>query len=48
MQLRVSARGPVVFARLLIGLIVLICSEVFSGASLGVGLWNPWTLVVTF
>jgi hypothetical protein len=48
MQPQESARGPVVFARLLIGLIVLICSEVFSGASLGVGLWNPWTLVVTY
>jgi len=41
-------RGGVVFPRLLIGLIVLICAEVFSGASLGVGLWNPWTLIVTF
>ena len=41
-------RFGVVFPRLLIGLIVLICAEVFSGASLGVGLWNPWTLVVTY
>ncbi|MHB0958910.1 MAG: hypothetical protein ACYC0X_14800 [Pirellulaceae bacterium] len=40
--------GPVVFPRLLIGLIVLICAEVFSGASLGPGLWNPWTLIVTY
>ncbi len=38
----------ILFARLLIGLIVLICAEVFSGASLQVGLWNPWTVVVTF
>jgi hypothetical protein len=38
----------VVFARLLIGLIVLICAEVFSGASLRIGLWNPWTLLVTY
>ena len=36
------------FARLLIGVIVLICTEVFSGASLGAGLWNPFTLIVTF
>jgi hypothetical protein len=38
----------VFFARLLIGLIVLICAEVFSGASLGVGLWHPWTILVTY
>ena len=37
-----------VFARILIGLIVLICAEVFSGASLRVGLWHPWTLLVTY
>jgi len=37
-----------VFARLLIGLIVLICAEVFSGASRQVGLWHPWTVVVTY
>ena len=42
------SRDPVVFPRLLIGWIILICAEVFSGASLGVGLWNPWTLVVTY
>lgn len=36
------------FARLLIGLIVLICAEVFSGASLRVGLWHPWTVLVTY
>ena len=41
-------RAAVVFPRLLIGLIVLICAEVFSGASLGMGLWHPWTLVVTY
>ncbi|MGO8928914.1 MAG: hypothetical protein ACLQU3_18760 [Limisphaerales bacterium] len=41
-------RSPVVFARLLVGLIVLICAEVFSGASLGMGLWHPWTLLVTY
>jgi hypothetical protein len=34
--------------RLLIGLIVLICAEVFSGASVQVGLWHPWTWIVTF
>lgn len=38
----------VVLARLLIGWIVLICAEVFSGASLRMGLWHPWTLVVTY
>ena len=37
-----------VLARLLIGWIVLICAEVFSGASLRMGLWHPWTLVVTY
>ncbi len=36
------------FARGLIGLIVLICAEVFSGASLGAGLWHPWTVLVTY
>ena len=42
-------KGPtVVFARVLIGLIVLICAEVFSGASLRMGLWHPWTLLVTY
>ena len=40
--------APLVFARLLVGLVVLICAEVFSGASLGAGLWNPWTLLVTY
>jgi hypothetical protein len=35
-------------ARLLVGLVVLICAEVFSGASLGAGLWNPFTVVVTY
>jgi hypothetical protein len=38
----------VLFARLLIGLIVLICAEVFSGASLRAGLWSPWTILVTY
>jgi len=38
----------VLAARLLIGLIVLICAEVFSGASLQIGLWHPWTWVVTY
>ncbi len=41
-------RYGVVFSRLLIGLIILICAEVFSGASLQIGLWNPWTLLVTY
>lgn len=38
----------VVVPRLLIGLIVLICAEVFSGASLQIGLWHPWTWIVTY
>ncbi len=38
----------VVLARLLIGWIVLVCAEVFSGASLQMGLWHPWTLLVTY
>ena len=35
-------------ARLLIGWIVLICAEVFSGASLRPGLWSPWTILLTY
>jgi hypothetical protein len=38
----------VVFARLFIGVVVLIGAEKFSGASLPVGLWHPWTLLVTY
>ncbi len=48
----VTDDGPswvrVVLARILIGWIVLICAEVFSGASLRMGLWHPWTLLVTY
>jgi hypothetical protein len=36
------------FPRLLVGLIVLICAEVFSGASVATGLWNPWVWCVTY
>ncbi len=36
------------FPRLLIGLVVLVTAEVFSGASVGPGLWSPWTWVVTY
>jgi hypothetical protein len=45
-----EAKGPVgvVCPRLLLGLVVLICAEVFSGASIQVGLWNPWTWLVTY
>jgi len=43
-----TSRPGVVFSRLLIGLVVLICAEVFSGASIKMGLWHPWTLVVTY
>ena len=38
-----SPRSGVVFPRLCIGLVMLISAEVFSGASIKVGLWNPWT-----
>ncbi len=41
------SRGKLVLARLFIGLVVLVCTEVFSGASVQVGLWHPWTWVVT-
>ncbi len=34
--------------RLLIGLVVLICAEVFSGASIQVGIWAPWTWLMTY
>jgi len=35
-------------SRLLIGLVVLICAEVFSGASIQVGMWAPWTWLMTY
>jgi hypothetical protein len=38
----------IVFARLLLGWIVLICAEVFSGASLQIGLWHPFVLLLTY
>jgi len=41
-------RFGVVFPRLFIGLVVLICAEVFSGASLQIGIWSPWTWLVTY
>lgn len=37
-----------IFPRLLIGLVVLICAEVFSGASIQVGMWAPWTWLMTY
>lgn len=37
-----------VVSRLLIGLVVLICAEVFSGASIQVGLLAPWTWLMTY
>jgi len=37
-----------VAARLWVGGIVLVCTEVLSGASLQIGLWHPWTLLVTY
>jgi hypothetical protein len=38
----------VVSSRILIGLIVIICTEVFAGSIMPMGLWHPWTLLVTF
>ncbi len=43
-----TSRTNAVFPRLLFGLVVLICTEVFSGASIQVGLWHPWTWIVTY
>jgi hypothetical protein len=43
-----STLHGIVFPRLLVGLVVLICAEVFSGASVQVGLWSPWTWLVTY
>ena len=43
-----NSRWRVVSARLLIGLIVFICAEIFSGASLRAGLWSPFTILVTY
>ena len=43
-----TSGSGVVFPRLLIGLIILTCTEVFSGASFKVGLWHPWTWLVTY
>jgi hypothetical protein len=40
--------SKVLIARVLIGLVVLICAELFSGASLQVGLWHPSTLLITY
>lgn len=36
------------FARLAIGWIVLICAELFSGATLPIGFWHPWTWILTY
>jgi hypothetical protein len=41
-------RTKVVSTRILIGLIVLTCSEVFAGSIMPMGLFHPWTLLVTF
>jgi hypothetical protein len=43
-----SALPGVVFARLLIGVVVVICAECFSGASLPMGVWHPWTWLMTY
>jgi hypothetical protein len=41
-------REHIIWPRLWVGLVVLISAEVFSGASLGSGLWHPWTCLVTY
>jgi hypothetical protein len=43
-----TSRLRILSARLLIGMIVFICAEIFSGASLRAGLWNPFTILVTY
>jgi len=43
-----APRPRLIWSRLLIGWLILISAEVFSGASLKPGLWNPWTLIVTY
>jgi len=45
---KTASAGRVVFARLLIGLIVLTCAELLSGASLKLGFWHPVTLILTY
>ena len=44
----VTSRRAILFARLSVGLIVLICAELFSGATLHMGFWHPWTFLVTY
>ena len=44
---RTSTRR-IILGRLLIGWVVLICAEGLSGASLRIGFWSPWTLLVTY
>ena len=43
-----TSRTALVSARLFVGLIVLVCAEGLSGASIRTGLWHPWTLLVTY
>lgn len=38
----------VVLSRLLIGFIVLVAAEVLSGSAVPMGLWHPWTILVTY
>ena len=47
-ELLTPSRTAVLFGRLAIGFVVLICAELFSGATLKMGFWHPWTLVVTY
>lgn len=42
------AAQRILWPRLWIGLLVLVSAEVFSGASVGPGLWTPWTWAVTY
>jgi hypothetical protein len=41
-------RTHLLWSRLLIGLVVLICAEVFSGSALQAGLWHPWHWLLTY
>ena len=43
-----AASFMIVWPRLLIGFVVLISTEMFSGASVTSGLWSPWTWIMTF
>ncbi len=48
LQQPVLSRRKIFLARFLIGLIVLVCAEVFSGAIFKAGLWNPMTWLFVY